>query len=136
MLAKKLNKGRLRSLIHSLLTVTVVGGTLVLAGCSSTPSGPTKQDILKGLAQQAALKLGDSKGQYAKEKKFADLFDGNLHVQKCAKTGLVTWTCDYDFRETNGRTNDDESIKLRREGGKWDYVPGSFRALGDGISRN
>ncbi len=106
---------------------------LGLAGCSSTPSGPTKTDVMKGMAQQAAMARGDWKGDYTNAKKlWVGSIEPHVHDVKCKKTGIVRWTCDFHAPGDMGEFQ----IQLRHNGEHWDYVPHTERSIGSGISRN
>lgn len=109
---------------------------LSLAGCSSSPSGPSKTDVLKGVAQEVAAQEGDWKGDYTKAKDlYVKKFGPYTRLQKCVKTGVETWSCNFYFLNTSGQPASDESIKLRHVGSKWNYVPGSFHTYNSVVSR-
>lgn len=135
--AKMKRYGPSRRVLHSVCSLAAIGLALGLSGCSSAPSGPTKRDVLKGMAQYTAALDGDYKGDYTKAKKlFFDTFGPHMRVQKCAKTGVESWTCDFYYVHKNGKSFSPESIKLRHVAGKWNYVSGSYRSLSADISRN
>ncbi len=135
--AKMKHYGPSRRVLPSVCSLAAIGLALGLSGCSSAPSGPSKHDVLKGLAQYTAAMNGDYKGDYTKAKKFYFHDVGpSLRLQKCAKTGVESWTCDFYYIDTKGKPYNAESIKMRHVAGKWDYVTGSYRNIGADISRN
>lgn len=104
---------------------------LGLAGCSSAPSGPSKTDVMKGMAQRNALERGDWKGDYTSAKKFwLGRIEPHVHHVKCQKTGIVRWTC--DFHGPMGEVQ----IQLRHTGGHWNYIPHTAHSIGAAISHH
>lgn len=130
----------MKNQLARLSSTVILGSSFVLAvslsGCSSTPSGPSKTDVLKGLAQMDAANEGDWKGDYRHEKDFMLKLKPYMRGLKCAKAGVESWTCDYRFVNDKGRSTGQEQVKLRKSGHHWNYVPGSFRDLASSVSRS
>lgn len=113
----------------SLMSLTLA---LSLSGCSSSPSGPTKTDIAKGLAQYMMdLRGVYSPTLYAQQKKFYMKQNPYMHIQECKKTGISTWTCSFYFKFPKGHGPQGRaSMEMHHFGHKWTYVSGSYKSMG------
>lgn len=114
----------------SLMSLTLA---LSLSGCSSAPSGPTKTDIAKVLAQYSMLSSDRfvTKADYANIKKFYMKQNPYMHIQECKKTGISTWTCSFYFKFPQGHGPQGRaSMEMHHFGHKWTYVSGSYKPMG------